>query len=291
MLTDKPEESGLDAKNRAERDRVDLHDEIAGRGTSRIKRFLPHAFDGLPGETEEQKAEREFQSLLDLLLSQDPHYAALYTKVSDKLEKAKQAVDQALIYVNQRLEESVRALQNLRHSAAELEDGTKIFQSERDSGVYTEHGERLTDEETQEVVIPDHAPSWEDYQAAQAAHETALRQKQEIETYQHDVLEPITEQMQDEDNPPTMEELEEFEERLESAMPDAVKARFLVNGARVNTSPAVSAAHDMGEDIDLNVPDMADAFKHASVEIEMPNLDLPASENVLSASLPPIRTS
>ena len=277
MLTDKPEQTGLDSQSRAERDRIDLNDEIAGRDTGRIKRFLSQAFS-LYGESKEHKEARKFQSMLELLLTQDPHYAALYEKVTKKLEKAKQAIDRALIEVNQRLDESVRMLQMLRASAATLDDGTRVFKSERDGQVYTEDGQRLSDAETDEIVFPDNAPSWEDYQAAQEAYETAQQQKADIEAYQRDVLDPITERLQDEDNPPSMEELEGFEERLDHEMPDIVTAQIVEMDTSVNTSSKTSAsvAQEQIGDIQLDVPDLTVTFNQAHIDI--PELDpIPAA--------------
>ena len=278
MLTDKPEQTGLDSKRRTERDRIDLNDEIAGRDTGRIKRFLSQTFS-LYGETKEQQAERQFRTLLDLLLSQDPHYAALYEKVSKKLEKAKQAVDRALLEVNQRLEDSLRTLQMLSASAASLDDGTKVFKSERDGQVYTEDGQRLSDAEADGIVFSDNAPSWEDYQTAQDAYATAQQQKADLEAYQREVLAPITERMQDEENPPSMEELEEFEERLESERPAILNIKLANSDVAVGNGASVSAAHDMGEDSSLEVPDLAGAFDQASTD--SPELDAPLTEQAL----------
>jgi len=215
-MTDKPEDIGLDSKSQTERDRIDLNHEMAGDETGRIKRFLSDSTIGLYGETEKQKSERRYRNLLDMLLAEDSHYAALYKRVADKLEKAQQAVDQTLIDINQRLEDSDRTLQIMRENAAELEDGTKVYKSTSDSRIYTDDGKRLGDDEAQDIVFSADAPSWEDYRAEKEKHELAARQKEEVETYQQDVLNPATERMKNEDNPPSMDELKEIDERLES---------------------------------------------------------------------------
>ncbi|MEW8333921.1 MAG: hypothetical protein AB2692_23530, partial [Candidatus Thiodiazotropha sp.] len=67
----------MDSKTPAVRDRVDLGHEMAGLETGRIKRFLADGASGYAADSDEKKARREQRSLLDILLAEDPQYAAL----------------------------------------------------------------------------------------------------------------------------------------------------------------------------------------------------------------------
>ncbi len=145
--------------------------------------------------------------MLDMLLAQDPHYAAQYKKVTEKIDKAQQAVDQALVDINQRLGASDRELQFLRDEAAELKDGTKVFQSTDNTSIYTEHGKRLNHEKARNIKFSKNSPKWETYKAEKENHNIAARQKLEVETYQRDVLDPAKEQVNNRDNPPSKDEL------------------------------------------------------------------------------------
>ncbi len=209
-----------------------------------------------------------------MLLGEDPIYAALYTKVTEKVEKARHAVDLVLIDINQRLEDSERNLQILRDQAAELQDGTKVFKSTTDGSIYTEHGKRLSGEKAKNIVFPDHAPKWETYRSEKAAHDTAARQKQEVEAYQSDVLDHATKRMNDEDNPPSMDELKKLNEAIEAKKPEIVKSKLLNKELSTNTvkQSSISNAHEQVEKTNLNVPDMGQSFDLARVDI--PDLDI-----------------
>ncbi len=125
VLSDKLQDEGIESKKAAERDMIELNHEIAGVETGRIKRFLNEGSLSFSGETKKEKAEREFRTMLDMLLAEDPIYAALYKQVTEKIEKAQQAVNLALVDINQRLEAFDRKLQLLYDNAAELPDGNQ----------------------------------------------------------------------------------------------------------------------------------------------------------------------
>ncbi len=268
VLTDKPEDIGLDSLNQTERDRIDLNHEIAGRETGRIKRFLSGDSVDYYGESEKKKSEREFRTLLEILLAEDPNYAALYTRVSEKLDKARQAADQALIDINLHLEDSERKLQMMRDQAAELEDGTKVFRSENGESVYTKEGERLDNDKAQDIRFSGDEPSWEEYNADKGDHETAIRQKEEVEAFQRDVLDPAEARMKDEDNPMLTDELEDLEQILDDRVPEIIRSAYRhdVTASDIG-APSISAANDMVDKTKLDVPDMSEAFDLASVEI------------------------
>ncbi len=222
-LTEKPEDNGMDSKSSVERDRIDLNREIAGVSTSRIQRFLSDDSFNMYGDSEKKKSERQYRSMLEILLTEDAQYKALYTKVTKNLENAYQAVDSALININQRIEDSDRKLQFMRDNAPELADGTKVFKSAHDNGVYTEDGKCLNDANTQNITFSNNSPNWEEFKSEKETFDTATHQKTEVETYKHDVLDHAKERLNDEDNPALMDELEDIQGDIESKMPDLVK--------------------------------------------------------------------
>ncbi|WP_316364682.1 hypothetical protein [Candidatus Thiodiazotropha sp. CDECU1] len=268
-MADTPEDVGLDSKAQTERDRIDLNHEHAGNDTGRIKRFLVEGASGYSAQSEEKKSERRLQTLLEILLAEDPQYAALYKRVSEKLNDAQQAVDSALVDINQRLEASDRKLQQMRENAGELEDGTKVFRSSLDGSIYTEDGQRLSDEEAHNINIPDGAASWENYRRQKEERDLALRQREDVERYQREVLDPSKDRMNDPNNPPSEEELKGIERRIEDEIPDVVRNKLLKSELQAShvEHPPISAAHEMVEETNLNVPDMSKSFDLASVGV------------------------
>ncbi|MBT3011733.1 MAG: hypothetical protein KME41_08420 [Candidatus Thiodiazotropha sp. (ex Lucina pensylvanica)] len=269
-MADTPEDIGLDSKAQTERDRIDLNHEQAGGDTGRIKRFLVEGASGYSAQNVEKKSKRRLQSLLEMLLAEDPHYAALYHRVTEKINGISRTVDQALIDANQRLEASVEMLQNYRESAAELPDGTKVFRSETDGSIYTEDGQRLSNEDAQNINIPEGAASWEDYRKQKEERDLALRQREDVERYKREVLDPAKDRMNDPDNPPSKDELKDIERRLEDEMPGVVRSSHdahLPHDHTVEHTTVNSFAHDEIDQTNLEVPDMSKAFDLARVDI------------------------
>jgi hypothetical protein len=273
-VTDRPEDAGLDINTPTKRDQDDLNRELLGANASRQSRFFPGDAADLYGDSEKAKSERAYRSLLDMLLAEDPQYAALYNRVSEKIIHASRATDQALIEANHRLEESVEMLQKYRESAAELPDGTKVFRSSEDGHIYTEDGRRLTDDEAQGVSVPDDASSWEDYKALREAIDRAERDIQEIERYKREVLQPAQEQMSNPNHPPSKEELETLNEELDAQMPDTVRTQYEAEIAAnfAVSETGMSVAHQSIEPTRLDVPDLSKSFDLASGDSSMPEL-------------------
>ena len=239
VLTDKPQHIGIDNKPAAERDRIDANMEMAGVQNSRIKRFLSNEFTGANGESKEKKAERQFQTMLDILLAQDAQYAAFHHQFSQKLDKAYQAVDIALVEINQNIELSANQLEILRDNAHQLEDGTIVFKSSNNGNIYLENGNRLNTDINGAIKIPDNAPSWEVYQFEKDAFSTAKQQKLEVETYRQDVLDHAQERLNDANNPALMDELIELDEQFLSDMPGSA-SKFYNNASSDEPEPIVN---------------------------------------------------
>lgn len=269
-LTDKTGHTVKKTKSQTEIDHHDLNSELSGMNCGKQKYFFPDKSPEHQAKQQKKQArEREFYTMLDMLLAKDPIYAELYEQVSQKLEKAQQAVDLALIDINQRLEASDRKLQFLRDNAAELEDGTKAFKSNHDNSIYTEHGKRLDREKAKHLRFSEHSPSWENYQAEKQAYDTATRQKQEVEAYQRNVLDPIEERLQDKGNPALHDELKKMKAPIEDAMPNILQSKYnqLIAKSDISRKPTSSVAHSQVEETKLNVPDMNKSFDLARIDI------------------------
>ena len=281
-MTDTPEDIGLDNKSAAERDRIDLNHEMSGENVGRIQRFLTSDGDTRLGENSaKRKAEREM-SMLMYMLENDSRYAAAYKQVQDTLDRARQAVSQALIDMNQRLAVSDRELQKMRDNAAELKDGTKVFKSRNDDSIYTEDGKRLSDVQAAEIHVPESAPSWEEYQSEKEKRTALEGGKAEIEAYERDVLNPAQERMNDPDDPPSMDELKEIEHGIKEKMPASV--RNISAAASSDITVTSSVAQDVQGNSPLSVPDINMAFGNAvhnvpstpDIKPAQPKFEIPA---------------
>lgn len=227
-----------------------------------------------------------------MLLSEDPYYAELYNRVSEKLDRAERAVDNALSDIDQRLETSGQALAAMRENAAELADGTKVFLSGKDGHLYTEDGVQLSDDEAKSVSIPDDAPSWETYSAQRQTQDEALRQREEVERYQRDVLEPLKKRLRDPDNVFSKEELEEVDRNFGSDMPPIMRGDYDAH-APIGAAPDTSVSPDQGSappmigETDIsNMPEMGKAFDlaHAGTP-EPPPAQEPAQASTAADTL------
>lgn len=269
QLSDKPEHVGVDNKPKSEQDKIDLNHEISSVPTGRRQRFLTqNDYDIYGKESEKQKSERRYHSMLEMLLAEDAHYAALYNKVQTQLYDARRALIKALSDITQSLEAFERMLQGIKNRATENRDGVKVFQSAIDGAVYTENGERLSDDEARKIRFSANAPSWEEFKEAKNKVKTVKEQKTEIEVYKRDI-DRSEKRLHDKDNPLTVDELKDLQKDIEKIMSEkTVEAHSQYTSPNVQAvmqSPSV--AQDVQGKIDLSVPDVSAAFDKARYEI------------------------
>ena len=204
---------------RRERDLAEIQNEIAGRGHSRIRRFLPEDHESNPDAQEKKKRqERAYRSALRALLKNES-YRALYEETFDKLRSYEAATERALDRAREHLAEAKDALDEMRENASTLPDGTRVYRSE-DGSVYTEDGALITGEALDAIEWRKGAPSYEDYTAQKKAAAEAESRVNDLLVYQADVLGDIRNRMEDEENPPSKEDMEMFQEKMEHAMPN-----------------------------------------------------------------------
>lgn len=211
-------------RSKSAQDLDDFQHEIAGRDVGRAQRFLTG--DQSPKARQKREAqERERVSRLMRLLQSDPEYAALYNDTMDKLRTAETATEAALEDAEQRLAGAEEDLADMRDRASTLPDGTKVFRG-RDGNVYTEDGRQLTDEERSQVEWKEGAPTYDEYRDRQRDAEKARSEIEELQRYQTDVLGHARDRMTDDDNPPSKDDLERFQQDIEDHAPKVVKDAF-----------------------------------------------------------------
>ncbi|MBL4808286.1 MAG: hypothetical protein JKY31_13540 [Rhodobacteraceae bacterium] len=201
----------------------DLQNELAGRETGRNQRFLGK------GNTETQEARRRKpqdqleQTLLQLLLQNDPIYAVQYGSVMDLLGRAETVTDIALAQAEADLALAQEAVSMTLDRANKLPDGTAIFK-DRNGSVWTADGQLLKGDDLEGVFWNASTPSYEDYLKHKKAADGAQYQMDALRLYQVDVLGKSRDLLTDPDNPSSLEELEELKKRIEENAPQSIKA-------------------------------------------------------------------
>ncbi|MEM6275387.1 MAG: hypothetical protein AAF714_00440 [Pseudomonadota bacterium] len=204
---------------RLHQDRDDLNNEMAGRETGRMRRFLPE--DDLSPEGIRRKAAKErFTRLMQLLL--DPGYRALHATALGALTEAEQATEAALATLAKQAAEAEAAIEHLERQAARLPDGTRVFRDA--AGRARQEDGSIVDPLLAEAIVWRGAePTWEAFAKARERLESLRRSQDEVMLYQANVLGPTRERITDEDAPPSPEELRRIMDELVRNMPAAVQ--------------------------------------------------------------------
>lgn len=264
--TNQSEGISLDFLPKWLRDIIDLNNESAGRETGRIKRFnLPVSDKALIAEKE--KDERRFNALMRLL--QDPHYAHLYHQAVTTVTTAEEAAEKARRKLEQEYEIADKRRRELLDNAAQLPDGTKVFQSINDGRIYSVDGEDVTHLQDSIAELHLNPPSWEDYQHAKKIAEEIEKQRNEVEIYQREVLDPIKDRLGDTNNPPTTDELETIIKNVNDKMSPAVQTQhkeLSAAGPSADISVRNTTADELFGSYKPNAPKIQADFKTAHDE-------------------------
>lgn len=188
----------------------DLQNEIAGRETGRIRRFLPgdHRAEQLARNSRDQAL-----TALQLMLMNDPEYAALYHEVDDLLALAETATQRALDQSERDLLQAEDNLSDTLENANKLPDGTAVFKDAK-GNVWTEDGRLLEPGEAESIVWKDGAPTCEDYRKQKQSTEEIREQIEALRRYQIDVIGDARDRMNDQDNPVSKEELKDIQKDI-----------------------------------------------------------------------------
>jgi len=214
------------AEERRRADFDDLQNERAGRETGRMARFLS-------ADTREARAGRgkgsdktsEHLSRLQQLLASNPAYAALYHETFDKLRAAETATEAALQALQARRTQLEAAREDMLARAARLPDGTAVFRDEH-GRVWSAEGEEIGGHALEAIVWPEDAPSYEAFSETGHALGNAAQKTEALRGYQVEVLGHVRERMRDEDEPPSVEEMDKLQEQITSHAPEAIRAEL-----------------------------------------------------------------
>lgn len=245
------------------RDLIDINNESAGRDTGRLQRFSASSrYEG--SESQKREKERRLSNLMYLL--QNPHYARLYRQAVDAVDEADRAAARALLKLEREGELAAQHLRELKEAAAQLPDGRKVFQS-KNGRIYTEDSEDVTHLRDAMTGLTDASPSWEEFQKARDHAQDIERRKQEVETYQREIIDPAKERLADTENPLSIEELEHLG-TLKDRAPSDVRAQYDTledTPIKTNNIPARnSVADELFGSYEPNAPKVQNHFKAAS---------------------------
>lgn len=208
---------------RRRRDFEDLNNEIAGRDVGRQPRFL----GGRSATAEIERKEREaraFQNRLLELLS-DPAYRAKYDATMQALNDADRATEASLSQLDSDIAALQAMLTGMENRAARLPDGTRVFRDA--NGVVRRSDGSVVEEELAATILwTGDEPSFELYREAQDSLASFEAQRDQVQTYQNDVLGPARDQLTDPDAPPELNGLDGILNGIEASMPDAVRAHL-----------------------------------------------------------------
>ncbi len=195
----------------------DLQNELAGRETGRLERFLS------PDERErirdgKSKGERQAEAMtrLQWMLANNAEYAALYDDTFDKLREAEQAAERALEKARLALAKAERDLQATLDSAARLPDGTRVFRDEQ-GRVRTVHGATVSDLDAASIEWSGDEPAYEQFLGNRSTIESLGGRIDKIERMQVEVLGHARNVLDDEDNLASTEELENLRQQIDES--------------------------------------------------------------------------
>ncbi|WP_299867658.1 hypothetical protein [uncultured Roseobacter sp.] len=213
------DEKEIAATQRREFD--DLQNEIAGRETGRRARFLR---DG-PGSETAKKKERDAQHRELTRLAQllnDPIYRAKYDSVLQLLSDAEQATEAAIDHLETQIDAAQSEINGMMNNAARLPDGTRVFR-DADGVVRREDGSAVEDHLAETILWTGNEPSFEDVLDAKGRLDDLQAALDAANGYQNNVLGPARDRITDPDNPPSLDDLDDIENDIQSKMPKVVQ--------------------------------------------------------------------
>lgn len=189
--------------------------EQAGVLSGRLGRSLPAGHGSDPAAAK-AKARREAdqKTALDLAML-DETYAARFNLFMGLLSSAETDTQSALEAAEAVVRESKEALSDIQDRANQLADGKRVYLSAIDGEVYTEDGQAVSPEERASIVLKDGAPTREEFQRAEKALTEAETRADEVRRFQADLGE-MRERMNDPDNPPSMDNMDVWTDRIET---------------------------------------------------------------------------
>lgn len=200
------------------RDFDDLQNEMSGREVGKAARFLQSGPNGAASSGKSKQERAEALTRLQLLLN-DPAYAALYRETATALVDAQSKLESMLERVRFEIERNAAAIDDMRDRAARLEGGTRVYR-DKDGEVRNEDGRIIADALAAGIIWSGTEPSFEDIRAKIERRERLMALEADILTGQAEIGE-MQAAMDDEDDPRTEPELNDFKGRAEEIISGA----------------------------------------------------------------------
>ncbi len=211
------------AEKRRQEEHDDFHHAFAGRDVGRMTKFLPRGARD-PKSKERRERDWAIHTALAILLA-NAEYAALYNNVSDLVDRAESVTEKALREAEQELADAEQALSDILDNANRLPNGTAVFR-DADGRVWTEDGKLIEREALDSIVWRDGAPSYEEHLRRKAAADEARKRLEEIRRYQVDILGHARDRLNDTNEPPSMEELEQIQKDILEKAPPGIRSEL-----------------------------------------------------------------
>lgn len=201
----------------------DLQRELMGVEGPREARFLDA--DIRDSRDINKRGEKDAQriSRLQLLLLQDPAYAALYNETFDKLRDAERAAEIALASAILTRDAVQRSLQEMLDRAPQLPNGTRVFRDAQGQ-VWTEDGQLVDPAVAEGIQWRGNEFSYEQYLAQKDTLQSVEDHIQALTHYQINVLGHVRDRMSDEKNPASKDDMESFQQDMDGLFPVATYA-------------------------------------------------------------------
>lgn len=220
----------------------DLQNEIAGRDTGRISRFLT-ADEGPSRADEKRRKDKAYRDTLDMLLATDPEYLALYTKLGNELSDGEVEADSIIAGLQTAIATLEEQIDEMRADAPALPDGRRVFRY-ADGRVVDETGTLVSPELAEGVIWRDGSPSAEEYFEALEKRQSTSDLLEQWVTYRHDHLGDLRNRYDDRDEPMTKGDLKDALDDIRSKKPphpsDLEVGATNLEGAQLSVTTAVT---------------------------------------------------
>ncbi|UWQ73601.1 hypothetical protein [Leisingera sp. M658] len=189
----------------------DFNNEMAGRDVGRMGRFLPSG-ERDPKKVAKQREERAAMlTNLQILMQNDPEYAALYRETEEKLRDAQSRLDTALDKVQQLKAGTEEAMLDIMNRAARLPDGRAVFQ-DQDGNVRYEDGTAVDTDLAESIVWRGDEPKLAELEAAANRMTDLLELENSIHAGQAEIGD-MQERMADQRDPTAKDGMTGFQNR------------------------------------------------------------------------------
>lgn len=239
----------IEASRTREDDRRDYERELAGIDIGREARFHGTEFveerrQGRSGASSAQRsAQQQYASRLQMLLATNPGYAKLYNDTMDDLGDAEAATDRAIAKAQKALQEAQQQLEQTLNRAAKLSDGTRVFRDAR-GNIWNEHGQRVSEEHAAGIEWRGDEPAYEQFSEESESVNDRLTRLEALQGYRVDTLGGIRDRMTDQENPPSVDDIDRFKRDIQEHAPPEVRAEMLESQAVIPTQ-SVTASLDV----------------------------------------------